>query len=498
MLRNTDTSARSSIQYITYRCAELSESIYTHKDGAQYVPPMGFRLELHHGGTPEDCRIANWMILTSEDGKQVYLVFRGSVTVMDWVVNVSTVPLKHPLHSNVEIHSGYFAEISREYEFIKDALVGLARTQSVAVESLAITGHSKGGALAQLFMDMLVCDTGFNDEIKNSFPSIVCIVFAAAMVFRFKDPKVLTELPCMPYIHNFILHGDPVPVLQLLLTSNKASVRSLINREAQRQSILGQAVVDSLGIHKVLESTAPYIAGYRPIGHLHVAMVTDFEDLSGVDYEHVPPDFNSWNTWPCVLTESLNVECHNIRYHHKLCQMAYQSYLESVAGEVSRFKLRGKGLFVRNETEDDVLVILSLVTPLHWARVPKRSTRYIWSGRVWFTVSAFLYDKSEEPTQGAVALMIGSIAVGAAVGAPLLAVGDMIGGAAGFAYSALVGASTSARGASQRYFMNGVCADGRTVVVKRALLRGHKTTYLEISLADTASLRNVPIAPSPP
>ena len=67
------------------------------------------------------------------------------------------------------------------------------------------------------------------------------------------------------------------------------------------------------------------------------------------------------------------------------------------------------GLIIRNETTLPVIVVLSQLTPLHWARVDPNDTIRIHCGRVFFTVSVSRFDNNAAPSQLVVALRIAAI-----------------------------------------------------------------------------------------
>lgn len=119
------------------------------------------------------------------------------------------------------------------------------------------------------------------------------------------------------------------------------------------------------------------------------------------------------------------------------------------------------GMHVRNETEVPLLVVLSQLSPLHWARVEPGETQHIECGRVWFTVSTQVYDKSMEPTAAGVALRIGAITAVTLLTGAILGVG-LVGG---------MSAVTSVMGVSEE----GVLADGRTIVIGTRVLDSEKS-----------------------
>jgi hypothetical protein len=87
-----------------------------------------------------------------------------------------------------------------------------------------------------------------------------------------------------------------------------------------------------------------------------------------------------------------------------------------------------EGLPLANETGVPLLVMLSQLTPCHWARVDPGCTVHLPSGRVWFTVSAVLLDEHTViPTRVCVAAHLTAMAAIATLlpTGPVLGVGSV-------------------------------------------------------------------------
>lgn len=247
----------------------------------------------------------------------------------------------------------------------------------------------------------------------------------------------------------------------------KGSLKKLINNEANRLSIIGPAVVAATGVFDVLKSVGQYVGGYTPVGNIYVAKISEFQDLSGVEFDQISPDFVNWQDWACVRENNLSVKYHDIVSHHKILHNEYQSYLDSRSGKQNqKKKRRGKGLYVRNETADDLLVVLSLGTPCHWGRVPRNSIRYIGSGKVWFTVTASVYNSEHVPTQLGVAMTCVGGAVPMVIPATLLLTAAVVGRDLLF---------------SGKNVLTSVYANGRTVVATRSPCKGVEVLTLSLT-----------------
>lgn len=109
------------------------------------------------------------------------------------------------------------------------------------------------------------------------------------------------------------------------------------------------------------------------------------------------------------------------------------------------------GIKVRNESGVTVLFVLSQLTPLHWAKVEPGETLHMKCGRVWFTVSVDGYDEDDEPSAAGVAARIAAITTATV----------LTGGVLGIACVGTISALTSTQGTK----MNGILADGKTIVI---------------------------------
>lgn len=109
------------------------------------------------------------------------------------------------------------------------------------------------------------------------------------------------------------------------------------------------------------------------------------------------------------------------------------------------------GIFLRNESNITILVVLSQLSPLHWAKVLPGTTEHIKCGKVFFTISTDVYDPLKVPTRAEVALRIGVIS-----GLTLLS-----GGLVGVGIAGGISGITS----QKKNKIDGIYADGKTIVV---------------------------------
>jgi hypothetical protein len=145
-------------------------------------------------------------------------------------------PLKLNLHINrpqsqpadtsvcphVYVHAGFYTAIENIFETILQAL------KSNNVQSFYVSGHSLGGALAQMFgLKYLVCQPlvqGIHPAKDNCFVTNLChiLTFAAPMILWYGDDisAASTSLlqPWRQKCLNYMYRADPVPLLPRMLS----------------------------------------------------------------------------------------------------------------------------------------------------------------------------------------------------------------------------------------------------------------------------------------
>jgi len=87
-------------------------------------------------------------ITTAADGGKIWVAFRGSQQEMDWIQNFEAYVTDWPYGSKVgRVHKGFLNQYSQAREAIKTEVMSLI---AKGYRNLFITGHSLGGALAEL------------------------------------------------------------------------------------------------------------------------------------------------------------------------------------------------------------------------------------------------------------------------------------------------------------------------------------------------------------
>lgn len=181
------------------RCAILSKRVYdANEQSSDYK--MIKRSDSSEHPPPKSGLC--WLV--ARDGSDIYVVFRGSQKIMDFVLDASFLPV-----TKDGLHGGISAALEFDYEdiitYITKAIEQAKAENPDTPPRVFITGHSLGGALAQLL----------HKKVYSLYQS-TCITFAAPLsYFGCADPPKLEKC------YSLINKGDPVPLLPYLLTMNK-------------------------------------------------------------------------------------------------------------------------------------------------------------------------------------------------------------------------------------------------------------------------------------
>jgi hypothetical protein len=166
-----------------------------------------------------------------DDMNTVVFAIRGTQTFMDWAVNLNSAPsspvgfLDDP--GNL-CHSGFLSVAKKMIRPVASRLRNmLEENPSRASRSLLITGHSAGGAVANLlYCHMLAREVKSELNILTGcFKRIHCITFGTPPIslLPLQKPDPHSHRMKKSLFFSFINEGDPVP------RADKAYVRSLID-----------------------------------------------------------------------------------------------------------------------------------------------------------------------------------------------------------------------------------------------------------------------------
>ncbi|OZJ04123.1 hypothetical protein BZG36_02822 [Bifiguratus adelaidae] len=150
------------------------------------------------------------------NGQRVLVVaVRGTVTKEDWMLNANGTPKKSSklLEGSATWHGGFLmvAEVMQK----KTAkAVAEAATEDDQIDSILFTGHSAGGAIAQLFYAMKLLSAPAYADSSIGFQKVHCITFGAPPLASVHIPHGQPPLHKPGAFLSFINEGDPVPLAQ--------------------------------------------------------------------------------------------------------------------------------------------------------------------------------------------------------------------------------------------------------------------------------------------
>lgn len=103
-------------------------------------------------------------------GTQVYVVFRGTQTITEWIANAKIAQVKYTFTGTIgESEEGF----SGVYQTLHADILATLKTLAASgnYQTLYVTGHSLGGALATLAAPAYAAESGFSDPVTYSFAS---------------------------------------------------------------------------------------------------------------------------------------------------------------------------------------------------------------------------------------------------------------------------------------------------------------------------------------
>lgn len=112
-------------------------------------------------------------ITLSEKRKKIYVVFRGSESVYDWLYDLQVGKVE--LGDGVEVHKGFYKQLfdNGAFSILRDEILLLLADEKYKDYDVYVSGHSLGAALSSLFSYLL------SMEISNK---IISVAFASPRV----------------------------------------------------------------------------------------------------------------------------------------------------------------------------------------------------------------------------------------------------------------------------------------------------------------------------
>jgi len=204
-------------------CAELSNTIYQHEipDSFELSPSDGEpkvlvkKLALHESpplvGNRRTETAPHWALFRVSDA--VVVVFRGTVNAKDMVIDMTYTPCEFQGFPGVQVHGGFYGSL-RNSLGLMDRVIA---EHLGADEKLYITGHSLGGAYAQLLFlhrKRLECP---NATTVMSFGAPMCVYNprGASGTHECSDEfkQFFPDAELFDRIHCFVHRNDLVPRL---------------------------------------------------------------------------------------------------------------------------------------------------------------------------------------------------------------------------------------------------------------------------------------------
>ncbi|KAI9266837.1 catalysis At the Interface: the anatomy of A conformational change in A triglyceride lipase [Phascolomyces articulosus] len=90
----------------------------------------------------------NALVARDDNAKIIYVVFRGSASLQNWLANMNVVLTNYPGATSARVHAGFY----NSYKDVQSRLMSVVRSQynSNSDYAIHVTGHSLGGALSVL------------------------------------------------------------------------------------------------------------------------------------------------------------------------------------------------------------------------------------------------------------------------------------------------------------------------------------------------------------
>lgn len=252
---------------MVHDCCRLCEAVYSKNDDQSIYDFVG---KIQHRFTtmvasdlPDEHGHFALAEHVSNNRKIIYIAIRGSSNASDWATNLNAMPV---VRGGGVVHSGWHKRLSH----LPLAYLIQKHTEGYTVVT---TGHSLGGAVAQLLAAQMLMDPAVKNLVEA--PRIKCVTFAAPLVMSGQSVKRMNDLYADSFIH-FIHSEDAVP--KFLAWGNEALVSSASEPlsdkivEAFSSISRGELKVCAAGL-RALENIAKSIfvdLCYKPFGRYFV------------------------------------------------------------------------------------------------------------------------------------------------------------------------------------------------------------------------------------
>lgn len=128
-------------------CVILSAKAYCNKEKyeSMLVDVKNFQLKtiLYDKSTDMEGYIG-----TTND--KIYIVFRGSSSVLNWIEDSQVLKTKYPYCSECYVHNGFYKTVLNLKNVTLSSIAEIQKQQKVHFDKIIVTGHSYGAAVATL------------------------------------------------------------------------------------------------------------------------------------------------------------------------------------------------------------------------------------------------------------------------------------------------------------------------------------------------------------
>jgi Lipase (class 3) len=262
-------------------------------------------------------KLATWAVTyrATQEGVIVFVVFRGTVSVQDMVIDLSLVPTAVPNPENVNqplmLHSGIYLTATIDFDVIVESINEIVRPvclRNMRCEVI-ITGHSLGGGQAQAFG---VAYKSWLMKYKRLHIELKVFSFASPlMAWSSITSKELIEFLQEKKYKRYRVHDDMIheyPPNENQRDEPKSSIQSYIFNIVNLKDIVPRlpfvikfrysvlnAIPNTLFAKFISGNNTNVVVGCKPLGHTYVIQVLTEER---VQYTMI----DVWNYFYSMLT----------------------------------------------------------------------------------------------------------------------------------------------------------------------------------------------------
>jgi len=227
------------------------------------------------------------------------LVFRGTVSLMDWTASVGMQPDEMTFYDEgLAVHSGFHNLLGQAIQGVcPSKLMGkeLDDTIQEGVSGMVITGHSLGGALAQIasLKIMLAAMTKKEGLKKEIMEKPCCVTFAAPSSFKplqcpddetkCKQEEWITQLG--KHVHNYVHNNDIVP----RLPGHAQFIENVLQQQGSSSALKSWTGITPM--QKVLVDLFRMFMDALPVleGYIHTATTSFIGHAAARDQQFLSP-----------------------------------------------------------------------------------------------------------------------------------------------------------------------------------------------------------------